>query len=175
MTEPRQTRWSRLRREAGKCFCGKRTNGYSLCQHHLCVQNARMRQRRKEGKLPPVRFHVQADGCWIPTGDAIKNRLGYFTLFVDGSPILGHRYSYQTFVGPIPRGLVIDHLCRNRSCCNPEHLQAVTHKENMRRTRDPLFCAPQRRITDTWTNSFRYASTCPISNLPIFVFDGGAR
>lgn len=42
-----------------------------------------------------------------------------------------HRFSYLMFVGDIPKGLVIDHICRNRACCNPEHLRVVTHQENI--------------------------------------------
>lgn len=41
-----------------------------------------------------------------------------------------HRYSYTEFVGPIPDGLVIDHLCRNKGCVNPDHLEPVTIREN---------------------------------------------
>lgn len=44
-----------------------------------------------------------------------------------------HRFSYESFVGPICPGFEIDHLCRNPSCVNPQHLQSVTHRENMRR------------------------------------------
>jgi hypothetical protein len=43
------------------------------------------------------------------------------------------RAAHEAFVGPIPDGLEIDHLCRIPSCCNPEHLEAVTHAENMAR------------------------------------------
>lgn len=43
-----------------------------------------------------------------------------------------HRFSYEAHKGPIPEGLEIDHVCRNRSCVNPEHLRAVTRRENMR-------------------------------------------
>jgi HNH endonuclease len=46
---------------------------------------------------------------------------------------LAHRRAYQMAVGPIPDGYELDHLCRNRACCNPEHLEPVTHLENVRR------------------------------------------
>lgn len=44
-----------------------------------------------------------------------------------------HRYFYETFVGPVPDGLELDHVCRNRSCCNPDHLEPVTSGRNHRR------------------------------------------
>src|SRR5699024_1617461 len=54
---------------------------------------------------------------------------------------LAHRVSYETFAGPIPEGLDLDHLCRNRSCVNPEHLEPVTRSENLRRS--PLMARGQ--------------------------------
>jgi hypothetical protein len=50
---------------------------------------------------------------------------------------LAHRVSYELFVGPIPEGLTIDHLCRNRTCVNPAHLETVTFKENVLRGDGP--------------------------------------
>jgi len=52
---------------------------------------------------------------------------------LDGKRYLAHRVSYEVFVGPIPDGMIIDHLCRNRACILPTHLEPVTHAENTRR------------------------------------------
>lgn len=64
--------------------------------------------------------------CWtVPV--AAGSRYGY----VCGRT--AHRVVYETVVGPVPEGLELDHLCRNRGCVNPAHLEPVTHQENMRR------------------------------------------
>lgn len=75
------------------------------------------------------KYHVvdEETGCWVWTGAINGN--GYGILNKSGA----HRWSYAHFKEEIPKGLCIDHLRRNRRCVNPEHLEAVTHKENMRR------------------------------------------
>lgn len=79
--------------------------------------------------------HVRrSDGCW--TWGASHNSVGYGQMrdHVARQAITTHRYAYRLLVGPIPEGLYIDHLCRNRGCCNPAHLEPVTQKENVRRS-----------------------------------------
>jgi hypothetical protein len=72
-------------------------------------------------------------GCWV--WQRARTKAGYGQTYVDGKKIYAHREYYEAYVADIPPGLVIDHLCGNRACCNPEHLEPVSFAENMRRTR----------------------------------------
>ena len=69
--------------------------------------------------------------CW--EWDKAKDSLGYGRVWVNEKAMLVHRVAYEAIIGPIPAGMELDHLCRNPKCYNPEHLEAVTHAENMRR------------------------------------------
>lgn len=64
-------------------------------------------------------------------------RLGYGVFNLNGKVVQAHRFNYERFRGPIPPGLVLDHLCRNPACVNPEHLEPVTDRENLRRGMGP--------------------------------------
>lgn len=72
-----------------------------------------------------------ATGCWNWT--AYIDAGGYGRSNMPGLPELAHRASYEAFVGPIPNGLTLDHLCQNTRCVNPDHLEPVTNAENVRR------------------------------------------
>lgn len=94
--------------------------------------------------LPPSDLPVVVDdnGCWV-WQKTLNGGYGQFGI-KDGSrksgwrTVRAHRYTYELFVGPIPNGLVIDHLCRNRACCNPAHLEPVTNRVNCLRGESPL-------------------------------------
>jgi hypothetical protein len=89
---------------------------------------------------PHERFWAQVertDGCWNWTGYVEPKGYGRFSPMSGRDPnkrsFQAHRYAYEMVIGPIPEGLEIDHLCRNRRCIRPEHLEAVTHLENLER------------------------------------------
>ena len=88
----------------------------------------------------PAHFESQLvpepnSGCWLWTG--YVNAAGYGVLygrFPDGCwQKKAHRFAFESKFGDVPRGLVLDHKCRTRSCVNPDHLEAVTDQENFRR------------------------------------------
>ena len=105
----------------------------------------------------------KTETCWLWTGARSR---GYGSFPMDG---LGgaHRWAYLHLVGPIPEGLELDHLCRVRHCVRPDHLEPVTHAENMRRgvwnNRLKTHCVhghPFDEANTTWWKNKRSCRTC---------------
>ncbi len=82
-----------------------------------------------------ISYTDRSGACWVWT--AGRNIHGYGKMSVVGQQLAAHRVSYEHHVGPIPAGLQLDHLCRNRACINPDHLEPVTERENILRGVSP--------------------------------------
>ncbi|GAO01936.1 HNH endonuclease signature motif containing protein [Anaeromyxobacter sp. PSR-1] len=83
-------------------------------------------------------------GCWIWTGSLSGNGYGSLNLG-RGLYIKAHRFAYETFVGQIAEGLELAHSCDVKQCCNPAHLRATTHAENIQEAWDRNLCPRKRR------------------------------
>ena len=98
------------------------------------------KQANRKPANPKIRFmrKVAFDintGCWLWQGSLDRGGYGLFrTGGVDAPRVGPHRYSYEWFIGPIPDGLELDHLCRVRNCVNPDHLDPVTTRTNALRS-----------------------------------------
>lgn len=116
----------------GRDYAAKNRNN-PVTQEHI-TDNVKKRFFDKVNKT---------DNCWIWTGARTAYRpkrkfapatLGYGTITVNGRPFYAHRLSWLMHNGPLIPGLVIDHLCENTLCVNPEHMQQVTSDENAKRS-----------------------------------------
>jgi hypothetical protein len=97
-----------------------------------------------------AKLDLREDGCWQWVGALTDTGYGYF--FADGRMRQAYRVAYELFVGEIPEGLEIDHLCNNRACVNPEHLEPVTRQENVRRA------VERRRRAREWSQQHEESS-----------------
>lgn len=92
------------------------------------------------------KYVVVPSACWIWVGP--RDSKGYGSISVTISlrkkkVYSAHRFAYESFVGPIPDGLTIDHLCREKACVNWRHLEVVTNAENIRRAWTPKSTCPR--------------------------------
>ena len=112
--------------------CGRLHVARGYCGAHW----RRWRRGQPQGPLrtDPIGARVPAliekgSDCWAWRGDHTAH--GYGRITHKGKTYRAHRVVYEHFVGPIPEGLVIDHLCRNHGCVNPAHLEPVTNRVNV--------------------------------------------
>jgi hypothetical protein len=107
-----------------QCGCGQQTSGKErrfVRGHH-----------RVNFAIPRDRYQIDEEtGCWVWLGCTAGS--GYAQFKYRRKRVSIHRLSYELHRGPIPKGLTIDHLCRNTLCINPDHLEAVTVVENLKR------------------------------------------
>lgn len=89
-----------------------------------------MKLTEKQEERFYAKVHFKS-GCWPWLSDV--TRAGYGRITIDYKRYMAHRVAYELWVGPIPEGLQLDHLCRNPSCVNPLHLEPVTPRENLMR------------------------------------------
>jgi hypothetical protein len=88
----------------------------------------------KVDKNGPVSdYRPDLGSCWTWTGATNSSGYGHLKVGVGRATTLAHRFAYGLLVGAIPEGLLIDHLCRNRRCVNPAHMELVTNRENIQR------------------------------------------
>lgn len=97
----------------------------------------RVEMRPFEVRLWDRIVKTKTETCWYWVGATTS--AGYGHLRVDGVLMPIHRYMYERFIGPIPEGLLIDHLCAVKICANPYHLEPVDMQENFRRGSEPHF------------------------------------
>lgn len=100
----------------------------------------------------------KTDTCWLWTGSLDTAKYGQ--IMVGGRMRKAHTAFYERYVGPVPEGLELDHLCRVRLCVNPEHLEAVTHAENVRRAALARTTCPNGHQYDSMRDGHRSCSTC---------------
>jgi hypothetical protein len=125
--------------------CGKTHHAHGYCNGH-----AKNWQRHGVAVLPkptliervmakveketePPAYRPDLDPCWIWTRYRMRHGYGQVNRGNGLGTALVHVVTYEHEVGPVPNGLELDHLCRVTACCNPAHLEPVTHAENMRR------------------------------------------
>ena len=115
--------------------CQKKPVAISFCSLHY--QRNRFNGDAYTYKRPTTeerfwKFVNKTDSCWLWTGNVGSDGYARFQ-FSSKKLILAYRFSYEMSKGQIQKGLELDHLCAVRNCVRPDHLEAVTHLENMRR------------------------------------------
>lgn len=122
-----------------------------------------------------ARSDMQPDGCWTWLGE--RTPKGYGRIEIAGRRERVHRVSWRIHVGPLGRHEILDHLCRNRACWNPSHLEQVTNRENILRGEGPTAenarktrcvngheLSPENLTSRSATRGWRECATCRQAN-----------
>lgn len=96
---------------------------------------------------------LNPEGCWVWTGKTNEAGYGVIRANPNGQYLLAHRVSYEDAKGPIPEGLELDHLCENKPCVRPDHLEAVPHEVNLARAYK-TWCKKRLHRMDNPTNVY---------------------
>ena len=116
--------------------CGKSVFANGLCHNHNMMLWEYGRTHKAPRPTIEERFWSFVDkteneqGCWLWKGSLVHG-YGHFT--IGYKMIRAQRFAYELLVGPVPDGLILDHLCRVTNCIRPDHLEPVTNRENVRR------------------------------------------
>jgi hypothetical protein len=113
-----------------ECGCGEPAPIARIWQHGYATGQAKRFIQGHNARTVDLYDVDPETGCWVWRGSTPR---GYGSIKRDGIRYRAHRYIYEREIGPIPDGLQLDHLCRNRSCVNPEHLEVVSCRENLMR------------------------------------------
>ena len=112
-----------------------------------------------------VKFYDEGapDACWEWKGS--RRTTGYGQFSRRGRPDAAHRVAWELVNGPIPDGLTIDHLCRNRLCVNPNHMEVVTGAENSRRGATKTHCLNGHDMKDAYVYPDGHRRECHVCKI----------